>query len=155
MPALGMFESFDISASALRAERLRMSVIANNLANVSTTRGPDGRVAPYRRKQVLFSQGAPGLTGSKELGVSFAGVLEDATPFRRVYRPGHPDAVTVEDLRTNPSLGPEDLGYVLQPNVEMPLEMVDMIEASRAYEANVTVMSLSKGLVQSVLEVLA
>ena len=155
MPADGLFGTFDISASALRAERLRMTVIANNMANMNTTRAPDGTLRPYRRKQVVFSLGAPGVTGSDELGVSFAGVLEDATPFRRVYAPGHPDAVTAEEAEVRPDLGPEDVGYRFLPNVEMPVEMVDMMGASRAYEANVTVMNISKGLVQNLLEVLA
>ena len=155
MPVSGLFGSFDISASALRAQRHRMIVVANNLSNIHTTHGPDGSKMPYRRKQVLFRQGAPGVTGSDELGVSFAGVLEDASPFRRVYRPGHPDAITAEEVAVRPDLGPEDVGYVLLPNVEMPVEMVDMMEASRTYEANVTMMNISKGIIQSLLEVMA
>ena len=155
MLAGGIFGTFDISASALRAHRLRMTVISNNLANMDTTRAPDGSLAPYRRKQVVFRQGAPAMTGSGDLGVSFAGILEDATPFRKVYSPGHPDAITAEEAAARPDLGPEDVGYRLLPNVEMPIEMVDMMEASRAYEANVTAMSISKAMMQNLLEVLA
>ncbi len=150
-----MFEAFDISASALKAQRLRMTVISNNLANANTTRAADGSLRPYRRKQVIFSQGAAGITGDPEMGVSFAGVLEDATPFRRVYRPGHPDAITAEMVDARNELTIEDVGYVMMPNVRMPIEMVDMMEAHRAYEANVTAMTVSKALGQALLELLA
>ena len=134
-----MFGSLDISASALSAQRIRMNVVANNLANVNTTRDASGRINPYRRKLVLFQPGADGL-GEKE-GVKVVKVVEDMTPFRRQFEPGHPDA------------GKD--GYVSKPNVFMVEEMVDMMEATRAYEANVTAMDASKRLYNNALRIIA
>lgn len=130
----------DVSASALSAERLRMDVIANNVANANTTRGPDG--GPYRRKEVVFQPRAdfdrilwlniPRFQESSGagLGVRVRGVIEDARPFRRVYDPGHPDA--------------NSDGYVLYPNFNVVEEMVDMISATRAYQANMSVIQSAK-----------
>ena len=151
-----IFTTFDISGSALRAERLRMNLIANNLANLTTTRVDGRRATPYRRRQAIFALGAPELTGEAALGVRLDRVEEDPSPFRRVWRPGHPDAVTDEDIvRSDGRLGPGDLGYVFMPNLSLPIEMVDMIEASRAYEANVTAVQITKAMMENVLQVLA
>jgi len=146
---MGLFDSIDISGSALSAERLRMDVTAENLANANTTRGADG--GAYRRKTVVLQQQAPqgsfGSTlaaemrrGDKPGGVQVAAIAEDTTPNRRVYDPGHPDA--------------DQQGYVEMPNVDSVSEMVDLISASRAYEANVTAMQAAKTLFTKTLELL-
>ena len=120
------FSTIDISASGLSAERYRMEVIANNIANANSTRTPEG--GPYRRQQVVFAaqMGDPLTTEqdtvSRMAGVSVSGITHDQSDLPMVYNPGHPDA----DAR----------GMVLMPNVKIPYEMVDMITASRAYEAN-------------------
>lgn len=124
---MSVFNTIRIAGSALTSERLRMDVIAENLANANTTRGVDGE--PYRRKQVVVQERG----GSFEdvlNGVQVAGIVEDAAPLRRVYDPGHPDA--------------DDNGYVELPNVNSVTEMVDLITATRAYEANVQIMTSSR-----------
>ena len=149
---MGLFDAIDIAGSGLSAERLRMDVTAENLANAQSTRGPDGR--PYRRKEVILQQadGAGfdgalrtamgGQTGSPSgaRGVQVAGIAEDQSPNRMVYDPGHPDA--------NPE------GYVEMPNVDSVTEMVDLISASRAYEANVTAMQTAKQMFVKTLDLL-
>lgn len=129
----------DISASGLTAERLRMDLIANNLANVNTTR--TGAGGPYRRKVAVLQENpvGPGRGFGTGGGVRVAGVLDDATPGRLVYDPGHPDSA--------PN------GYVEYPNVNVVTEMVDLITASRAYEANVTALNAAKEMVQKTLEI--
>ncbi|MHC4870237.1 MAG: flagellar basal body rod protein FlgC [Planctomycetota bacterium] len=137
----GIFTTMDISASALRSERARMNVVANNLANANTTHNADGEKIPYRRKRVHFKPGAPGVTGSDTLGVQVEKITEDPTEFRKVYQPGHPDA--------------DASGIVLYPNVHVPLEMVDMMTASRAYEANITAMESAKQIIRGSLQIIA
>ncbi len=117
----GLFRAVDISASALTAERLRMEVTANNIANAFSTRSADG--GPFRRQDVVFSAVLGGQDGSGPGGVAVEEVVEDQSAFPVVYLPGHPDA----DAR----------GNVRLPNVQLPLEMVNLVTASRAYEANV------------------
>lgn len=119
-----MFSIFQISGSAMQAQSQRMNVAASNLANADSVAGPDGQ--PYRAKQVVFE--ARGRDGSAGVGVSK--VVEDAMPLRREYRPGDPNA--------------DDQGYVSLPNVKPVEEMVNMIEASRSYQANVEVLNTSK-----------
>jgi flagellar basal-body rod protein FlgC len=146
---MSLFGGLDISASGLTAERLRMDVTAENLANAQTTRGADGQ--PYRRKEVVLqeSPGSFGASLSKAMGggggsqgggVQVAGVVQDATPLKRIYDPGHPDA--------------DANGYVSMPNVDTVSEMVDLISASRAYEANVTAMQTAKQMFSKTLELL-
>ena len=142
---MSLFGGLEISASALTAERLRMDVVAENLANAQTTRGADGQ--PYRRKEVVLQEraGSFGATlaaamGSGGGGVQVAGVLQDSTPLKRVYDPGHPDA--------------DADGYVAMPNVDTVTEMVDLIGAQRAYEANVTAMQAAKQMFTRTLELL-
>ncbi len=136
----GIFTMFDISASGLRAERARMNVHANNLANINTTRGEDGE--PYRRRRVFFKEGAPEVTGSNKWGVSVAYEDKDMdTAFQMKYEPTHPDA--------------NEEGYVLLPNVQVAVEMVDMMMASRAYEANLTTMDTAKQLHSGALRIIA
>jgi flagellar basal-body rod protein FlgC len=138
---MGLFDALEVSASALTAERLRMDVTAENLANAQTTRGADGE--PYRRKEVVLQErgGAFGAQLSRAMGgVEVAGVVEDQTPLKRIYDPGHPDA--------------DGDGYVAMPNVDTVTEMVDLIGASRAYEANVTAMQAAKQMFAKTLELL-
>jgi flagellar basal-body rod protein FlgC len=140
---MGLFDALNISGSGLSAERLRMDITAENLANAQTTRGADGQ--PYRRKEVVLQQaagfegalraasvGPGGQAGSPARGVEVAAIAEDAAPPRMVYDPGHPDA--------------DPQGYVAMPNVDPVTEMVDLISASRAYEANVTAMQTAKSM---------
>ena len=147
---MGLFDSLDVSAGGLTAERLRMNVTAENLANAQTTRGANGQ--PYRRKEVVLEEvsGAGfGATLASAMGaaaagrpggVQVAGIVEDPSNFKTVYDPGHPDA--------------DAQGYVRMPNVDTVTEMVDLISASRAYEANVTAMQAAKTLFNRTLELL-
>ena len=142
----GLFSTLDVSASALRAQRMRMNVVANNLANVNTTHDRAGNANPYRRKEIFFRPGAPDLTGSELLGVRVDKIEEDPSESRWVYNPDHPDAVK------DPA--GEHFGCVQMPNVDLPIEMIDMMEASRAYEANITAMDATKQMVLNTLEIL-
>jgi flagellar basal-body rod protein FlgC len=147
---MGIFDSLAISGSGLSAERLRMDVTAENLANAQTTRGAAG--GPYRRKAVVLEEatgsgfgsalaGAQGAQGGQPGGgVKVGGIVDDPSPPRRVYDPGHPDA--------------DAQGYVTLPNVDPVTEMVDLISASRAYEANVTSMQTAKAMFAKTLELL-
>jgi len=142
---MGLFDAIETAASGLSAERLRMDVTAENLANAQTTRGADGQ--PYRRKVVTleqtgasFGRSLGGAMNRSAGGVRVAGIADDATPNRLVYDPGHPDA--------------DPRGYVSMPNVQPVTEMVDLISASRAYEANVTVMQTAKQMFTKTLEIL-
>jgi flagellar basal-body rod protein FlgC len=132
-----MLSILDVSASALSAERTRMNTIAENLANASTTRDAAGRLVPYRRKEVVFLAGRD---ARGEPGVRVGDVRTDPRPPRREWQPDHPDAVN---------------GFVRYPNINAIEEMVDMIMASRAYEANVTAMDLTKGMAAATLRLLA
>jgi flagellar basal-body rod protein FlgC len=129
------------SASALSAERTRIEAAVSNMANAESTRGPDGQ--PYRRRDVLLAadhsasfESALGQAGA--VGVKVAGVVEDQTPFRRRYEPSHPDA--------------DAQGFVMLPNIDPQNEMVDLIGATRAYQANLTAIGLIRDLVQKSLE---
>ena len=124
-----MADPVDISASALSAQRQRMDLIAQNIANAETTRTPEG--GPYRRQQVVFTLDDQG-------GVEVTQVVEDPRPPRLVYQPGHPDA--------------DAAGYVALPNVNLVEEMVDMISAMRSYEANVTAINAAKTMAQRALD---
>ena len=145
-----MFSQFDVSASGLTAQRLRMDVISGNIANINTTRTEEGE--PYRRKLPVFKEksssfvddfrkeiGRNNSSPGKIKGVEVDAIREDQSPFREVYRPEHPDA--------------DEDGYVSFPNIEITTEMVDMIEASRAYEANVTALNTSKDMALNALEI--
>ncbi|ABY92981.1 MULTISPECIES: flagellar basal body rod protein FlgC [Thermoanaerobacter] len=144
---MNLFSSMDISASGLTAERLRMDIIAQNIANVNTTRTVQG--GPYRRKLVVLKEIQPDSFESildkvkgkySGKGVEVVQIAEDdQTPLREVYDPGHPDA--------------DQNGYVEYPNVNIVSEMVDMISATRAYEANVTAFNASKAMFQKSLEI--
>lgn len=150
--------SLDLSASGMTAERLRMDVISNNLANVNTTHTPQG--GPYRREEVVLSEQSPSFTDTLQAmqdgqdgyiplesglqqgalaGVQATGIVTDNSPLKEVYDPGNPDA--------------NSKGYVLQPNVDVVTEMVDMMGASRAYEANVTAVDAAKSMAEKALEI--
>jgi flagellar basal-body rod protein FlgC len=149
---MSMFGGLEISASGLTAQRLRMDVTAENLANAQTTKGADGQ--PYRRKEVVLQEipqgsgfgaqltAAMGAGSSKSAagGVQVAQIATDQTAGKMVYDPSHPDA--------------NAQGYVQMPNVDTVTEMVDLIDSSRAYEANVTAMSASKQMFTKTLEIL-
>ena len=144
---MGMFDALEVSASGLTAERLRMDVTAQNLANAQTTRGADGQ--PYRRKEVVLAERQGGgfgaalqgaMSAGKPAGVEVAAISEDQTPLKQIYDPSHPDA--------------DANGYVQMPNVDPVAEMVDLISAQRAYEANVTAMQAAKQMFSKTLELL-
>jgi flagellar basal-body rod protein FlgC len=139
-----IFASMEISASALAAQRVRMNIIAENLANAEVTRTASG--GPYRRKGVVFGardassfhgllQASHGGTG----GVAVMGVVESQVPPNQVYNPAHPDA--------------DANGYVAMPNISPVMEMVDLISASRAYEANITAIQITKSMAAKLLEI--
>ncbi|MGN1145669.1 MAG: flagellar basal body rod protein FlgC [Acetatifactor sp.] len=144
---MSMFSAFNINASGLTAQRYRMDVISENVANANTTRTEDG--TPYRRKVVTFAQKGNQTSFSKVLGnisagysgqgVKVDGVYEDTeTEMNMVYDPSHPDA--------------DENGYVTYPNVNIIMEMTNLIDASRAYEANSTAFSASKSMALKGLE---
>ncbi len=128
-----LFRPFDISASGLHAQWVRMQVVANNVANADTTQTPEG--GPYKRRQVVFSTVMDGLNG-----VDVSGVVPASGGPRMVYDPGHPDANAD--------------GYVAMPNVQMPTEMVDMVSASRAYQANLVAMRNFRTICEETLKLL-
>ena len=142
---MGLFDALDASGSALSAERVRMDVTAENLANAQSTRTANGQ-GPYRRKEVVMQEAGAGVGSSfadslqAARGVKVAGIVQDPTPSRRVYDPGHPDA--------------DAQGYVSMPNVNTVTEMTDLIGASRAYEANVTAMQTTKSMFARTLDIL-
>jgi flagellar basal-body rod protein FlgC len=144
----GLFSSLDISASGLTAERLRMDVIANNIANVNSTRTSTG--GPYRRRRVIFAERSPRgkfhlpfiekpLANQPGQGVRVVRIEEDMSPLRLEYRPEHPDA--------------DQYGYVRMPNVNIVVEMTDMITATRAYDANVAAVTAFKGMMMRALRI--
>lgn len=130
-----------VAASALSAERTRIEVAVSNLANAESTRGADGK--PYRRRDVVLAADTvqsfdSALGAASATGVKVAGIVEDTSPARRRYDPSHPDADTE--------------GFVELPNVDPAAEMVDMVGASRAYQANLTAINLIRDLVSRSLE---
>lgn len=144
---MSMFSAFDINASGMTAQRYRMDIISENVANANTTRTADG--TPYRRKVVTFEEKDSQTSFSRVLnrqmdnytgkGVRVDGVYEDTwTDMNKVYDPSHPDA--------------DDDGYVWYPNVNIVTEMTNLIDASRAYEANTTAFNASKNIALKGLE---
>ncbi|MDK2901250.1 Flagellar basal-body rod protein FlgC [Koleobacter methoxysyntrophicus] len=140
-----MFHSIDISASGLTAERLRMDIISNNIANVNSTRTENGE--PYRRQIPVFQERGRSFGDilsdkqwrMQKRGVRVVGIRQDTSPFKLVFDPHHPDA--------------DENGYVRLPNVNIVTEMVDMISASRGYEANVTAINSAKNMAMKALEI--
>ncbi|MCL1884806.1 MAG: flagellar basal body rod protein FlgC [Defluviitaleaceae bacterium] len=150
---MSFFNTMNISATGLTAQRLRMDIIAENIANVNTTRTADG--GPYRRKTVLFEEmrnndpfsnifsgmfgGGSSIPAPLGMGVRVVGIVEDESPGLLTYDPTHPDA--------------DELGYVRMPNVNIVEEMVNMIAATRSYEANITAMGTARTMIQRTLEI--
>jgi flagellar basal-body rod protein FlgC len=148
---MGFFNALQISASGLSAERTRMDVIANNLANAQSTRTENG--TPFRRQEVILQSNTQSFAsvlnqqvaskaqpGGEPGGVRVVEVSEDPTPNRQIYDPGHPDA--------------DANGYVSMPNVNPVTEMVDLIAASRSYEANINAMQTAKQMFSKTLDLL-
>jgi flagellar basal-body rod protein FlgC len=136
-----MLSSFDISTSALVAQRTRLNAISSNIANMSTTRNEQGQPEPYTPRYVTF-QTDTGITSSGGgSGVRIGSVDYSTEEPLMKYEPGHPDA--------------DAQGYVRYPNVNMTNEFVDALEASRSYEANVGVIEVSKNLVENTLRIIA
>ena len=133
-----MFDVLDTGASGLLAQRIRMDTIAANVSNINTTRNAQGQVSPYRRKFATLMAGRPGEPGRP--GVHVDAIRSDPTPFQRRYEPGHPDA--------------DAEGYVAYPNIDLAFEMVNMMEASRAYEATVNMMEVSKAMINASLRLI-
>src|SRR4051812_24846650 len=134
-----MFEALDMGASGLLAQRVRLDTIAGNIANANTTRDASGKLNAYKRRYVEF---APGLPQDKSKpGVRVTEVKLDQAPDRKVYDPMHPD----HDAK----------GYVHYPNIDLSIEYVNALEASRAYEANISMMEVSKAMINSSLRLIA
>ena len=137
---MSVFQAMNISASGLSAERLRMDVVAGNIANQNTTRTENGEA--YRRKIAVFSEQFVNSTVPSKTqisGVRATEIIEDDSALQPVYDPNHPDA--------------NEEGYYYLPNVDVLNEMVDLMVASRAYEANVTAMNASKSMYMKALEI--
>lgn len=144
---MGFFDSVRISSSGLTAERLRMDIISKNIANINTTRTASG--GPYRREVPIFRE-QDGTTFEQMLskakgeytkgnGVEVVSIVEDQSDFKREYNPTHPDA--------------DEEGYVLLPNIDSITEMINLISANRAYDANVTVINGTKSMAMKALEI--
>jgi len=144
----GIFSAFKITASGLTAQRLRMDVVAANVANAETTRTAEG--GPYQRKVVVFSTQEPqkqitplaarfASRTAATSGVRVEAILSDESPGHRVYDPDHPDA--------------DAEGFVTYPNVNVVTEMTDMLSATRSYEANVTVFNALKAMALKALDI--
>jgi len=134
-----MFESLDIGASALEAQRVRLDTIAGNVANINTTRDSSGKVSPYQRRFVVLAAGQDESGSAPGVHVEQIGTDKSA-PVKK-FDPGNPDA--------------DKDGYVAYPNVDLSVEMVNALEASRSYEANVTTMETDKAMINSTLRLLA
>ena len=166
------FNSFDISASGLYAQRLKMDTIASNMANINTTRKPDGSPGAYVRKDVAFAAAYDDVSKRPDLpmggtepgynnasgnmlfkasiefnttevatGVKVAAVTEDKNPYKMVFEPSHPDANAE--------------GFVQMPNINVVSEMVDMMTASRAYDANATSIDTTKSMINSAMRIIS
>jgi len=134
-----MISALDIGASGLKAQRLRLDTIAQNVANATTTRDAQGRPNPYQRRFVVMSEGR---AGHPELaGVHVKSIEKDSAEFRRRFEPGHVDA--------------DREGYVKYPNVDLGVEFVNALEATRAYEANITMMETTKAMFNATLRLIA
>jgi len=143
---MDFFTAIKISGSGLQAQRYRLNIISSNLANAQTTRAPGG--GPYRRKDVIFSAVSMDSGFESTLtaamreqlqGVKVDEVIQDPSPFKMVYEPGHPDA--------------DKDGYVKMPNVNTVVEMVNLINATRSYEANIAAIDAAKNMALKALEI--
>jgi flagellar basal-body rod protein FlgC len=129
-----MFMPLKVSATALEAQKIRMNVIASNIANVNSTRTPEG--GPYKRKDVVFESY---MFDESSVGVNIPKIVEDVRPFKMVYDPSHPDA--------------NKDGYVSYPNINTIEETVNFISATRAYEANLTLINSYKEMFMKTLDI--
>ncbi len=147
---MSFFDTMNVSATGMTAQRLRMDTISQNLANVNTTKGSNGEA--YRRKTVVFQEINDGKNFRSHLnrymqkggaqnvgGVKVGRIIEDTSPLTQVYDPSHPDA--------------NDQGYVEMPNVNVVEEMTNLISANRSYEANITAFNASKAMATKALEI--
>jgi flagellar basal-body rod protein FlgC len=141
---MNLISGIDVTAGALNAQKTRLDIVAQNIANAQTTRGPDGR--PYQRQVVTFETelmrrqgGGSHSAGSSLQSVKVGGINRDTTPGQRMYDPQHPDA--------------DASGNVEMPNVNLAYEMVDLITATRAYEANLSVVRNAKQMAMKALEI--
>lgn len=140
---MNLLQSMQISASALAVQRVRMNIIASNLANINTTKTPEG--GPYRRKDISIQpMGVSGDSFGNELdqnlkGVEVVRIVEDQSPPRLVYNPSHPDA--------------DEKGYVAMPNINMISEIVNMMNAQRSYEASVTAINATRSMISKSLSI--
>lgn len=144
---MGFFDSVRISSTGLTAERTRMDIISKNIANINTTRTASG--GPYRRQMAIFreqdsitfDQALNAAKGKQSTGngVEVVAVVEDKSDFKREYDPAHPDA--------------DEDGYVLLPNIDSITEMINLISANRAYDANVTVINGTKSMAMKALDI--
>lgn len=138
-----LIAGIDVSASALNAQKTRLDIVAQNIANAQTTRGPDGR--PYQRQIVSFEtellkrSAGEGVEGLPLQSVKVSEIMRDQTPGQRVYDPQHPDA--------------DASGTVTMPNVNLAYEMVDLITASRSYEANLSVVKNAREMANKALDI--
>lgn len=150
---MGIFSSINISATGLSAQRLRMDVISNNLANATTSRNANGD-GPFRRDRVIMTPinlrsrwRSPvypfGIAPGEGRGVKVMKIEKDMSPLRLTYDPTHPDAIKIGDKK----------GYVEMPNVNIVTEMTDMISASRSYEANVQMINGTKAMINKAIEI--
>ncbi|MCD4717916.1 MAG: flagellar basal body rod protein FlgC [Desulfobacterales bacterium] len=134
--------SFDISASGLKAQRKRMDIISSNLANIETTRTAKG--GPYRRKMIVMSTkqlsgSFSNILSSEVAGVQIGDIVEDNSPFKKVFNPAHPDA--------------DDKGYLLKPNVDLIVETTNMLIARRTFEANIAAIKAARQMALKALEI--
>jgi flagellar basal-body rod protein FlgC len=142
---MGLNRAMEINVSGIEAQRIAMELIASNLANINTTRTIYG--GPYRRRIPVLSEStlsfADALAGAEQKlyggGVQIADVVEDETPFQKVYKPGHPDA--------------DAQGFVSLPNVNLSTEMVDLVYTQRVHEANITAFNVAKKMMQDTLQI--
>ena len=141
---MGLDQALDISVSAINANRTHMEIISSNLANINTTRTVQG--GPYKRKIPVFSEKplefAEALNAAESKlsgGIEVSEIVDDPTPFQKVFNPGHPDA--------------DSQGFVSLPNVSMAKEMVDMVYVSKVYEANITAYNATKKMEQETLQI--
>ncbi len=141
---MDIFTTMKISASALKAQRIRMNAISSNLANIETTRTPEG--GPYRKREVVFQSTRQGFSDTLDnrmrdaaQGVKVSHIQASSAPPKMVHQPAHPDA--------------DEQGQVAMPNVNLVEEVADMMSASKAYEANVTVIKSAKRMAQKALEI--
>jgi flagellar basal-body rod protein FlgC len=134
-----MFDTLDMGASGLLAQRTRLDTIAANIANANTTHDVNGAPNPYRRRFVLFAPGQP--NDPSKAGVRVESVRQDQSPFVKRFDPGHPDA--------------DAEGNVQFPNIDLSVEYVNALEASRAYEANISMMEVSKAMINATLRLIA